>query len=368
MSELRASRREARSDAARLLHAAARERVAVALADLFVPQSLGLSEQHRTSMGALLARLVRSVEDDLRTNLATRFDATRYPAINAALTSVRVELVLPILASSDALKDPELITLLLRRVEEHRLYLTAQARPGKEGRELLAELVRSRDEIVARSAMVLLIAQSRRLDRFREPVIASPELPAEIEHRLVWTVAAALRVYLITRQHIEPVEADAALSAAAAARLASYDEGDGLEARSMQLAQRLDSRGRLDNALMVRALEEGLLPLFLAMIAVRCRMSLDAAWEILSDPRGNGAAFLLKAADLPREQAGTMLLALAHGVPGANPDDLLVRQMEAFDTMSHDEARDAISLWTVDAAYRTAVGRVSSRRSRSAAL
>ena len=362
---MRASRREARSDAARLLHAASRERVAVALADLFLPDSLGLSEQHRASMGALLARLVRSIEDDLRTSLALSFDQARHPAVHAALTSVRVEIVLPILASSEALKDPDLIALLLRRVEEHRLYVAANAREGREGRELLAELVRSRDEVVARSAMALLIGQSRRLDRFREPVIVSPELPAEIEHRLVWTVAAALRIYLITRQQIDPAEADAALAAAAASRLSSYDEGEGLEARSMQLAQRLDHLGRLDTAMVARALHEGLLPLFLAMVAARCRLSVDAVWEILSDPRGNGAAFLLKAAAMPREQAGSMLLALAHGVPGANPDELVVRQLEAFDTMTEDEARDAISLWKVDSAYRAAVGRVSSRRSRS---
>ncbi len=365
---MRASRREARSDAARLLHAATRERVAVALADLFVPDSLGLSEQHRASMGALLARLVRSIEDDLRTSLAISFDQSHYPAVHGALTSVRVELVLPILASSEALKDPDLIALLLRRVEEHRLYLAAQARQRKEGRELLAELVRSRDETVSRAAMALLIGQSRRLDRFREPVIVSPELPAEIEHRLVWTVAAALRVYLITRQQIDPAEADAELAAAAASRLSSYDEGEGLEARSTQLAQRLDQLGRLDNDMVVRALDDGLLPLFLAMLATRCRLSLDAVWEVLSDPRGNGAAFLLKSAALPREQAGPLLLSLAHGVPGANPDDTVVRQLEAFDTMTEDEARDAISLWKVDSAYRTAVGRVSSRRARGVTI
>lgn len=364
MSDLRVNKRETRADAARLLHAAARERVAVALADLFLPESLGLSDQNRTTMAALLGRLVRSVEDDLRSSLAGRFDAARFPALHAALTSVRVELSLPILASSEALRDADLIALLLRRVEEHRIYRAAQARPQGPDGGLLVELIRDRDEEVARAAMGLLVAQSRRLDRFQEPVIASPELPAELEHRLVWTVAAALRVYLITRQSIEPAEADAALAEAAAARLGAYDEGLGLEARSVQLAQRLNGLGRLSDAFLGQALADGHLMLLLAALSVRCGLALDAVWEVLSDPRGSGPAFLLRAAAVARGEAGPILLALAPSAAGGREDEKVVRQMDMFDGMTEEEARAAISLWRVDSAYRAAVGRVGSRRAR----
>jgi hypothetical protein len=45
--------------------------------------------------------------------------------------------------------------------------------------------------------MAVLVARSRRLDRFQEPVLARTELPAELQHRLVWTIAAARRAYLV---------------------------------------------------------------------------------------------------------------------------------------------------------------------------
>ena len=67
--------------------------------------------------------------------------------------------------------------------------------------------------------MALVIARSRRFDRFEEPVLAEAELPAELHHRLVWLVAAALRHYLVQQHGLAGV--DAAIEAAAAAVLAA---------------------------------------------------------------------------------------------------------------------------------------------------
>lgn len=362
MAKQRAARGDQKADAARLLHAATRERVAVATDDLFLPESLGLSERHRATMTSLLARLIRAIEDDLRLSLAAHFEESRHPAVHASLSSVRIELALPILASSLALRDPDLISLLLRRVEEDRVHRMAQLAPRRAGRSLLEQLVRDRDEEVANAAMAILIAQTRRLDRFQEPVIVSPELPAEIEHRLVWTVAAALRVYLITRQNVEPADADQALASAAQDRLAVYDESEGLEARCLQLARRLNALGKLDDSFLSRAVADGSLPLLLAALAVRCTLSYEAAWEVMSDPRGEGPAFLLRACDLGRDQAAPILEALAGSAPPGTEDMLLVRQVELFDRLTAEEARGAITLWQVDPAYRAAVARVSSRR------
>ena len=60
-------------DAARLLLAASRERSAVAATDLLLPEQARLSEWQRLTASALLLRLVRTVEDDLRARLAGEF-------------------------------------------------------------------------------------------------------------------------------------------------------------------------------------------------------------------------------------------------------------------------------------------------------
>ncbi|WP_332811566.1 DUF2336 domain-containing protein [Sphingomonas sp.] len=341
-------------DAARLLDAAARARLAVGLTDLFLPRRLRLSEWQRETMATLLTRLIRSIEDELRAGIAERLEGKVRPDIQGAITSAHVEIALPILEASDALREPALIALLLRRVEEHRLYRAAQAHRDRRQGNLLVELVRDEDEAVAAAAMGLLTAQSRRLDRFQEPVIATPELPAELEHRLVWTIAAALRLYLIDRHGVDPGLADEAVSLSAATRLVDYDEGEGLDARCLRLARALNRLRRLDDDFVSRAIIEGGLPLFLAAIALRCELPVDAAWDIFSDPRGQGPALLLRGGAMAREPAVQILLA-AH----FDDDEAVVRQAELFDGVSIDRARTALRLWQIDPAYRDAIARVA---------
>ena len=74
---------ERQSDAARLLLAAARERFAVAAADLLLPDRARLTEWQRLTAAALLTRLVRGLEDEMRARLAVRFEG--HEALHAAL-------------------------------------------------------------------------------------------------------------------------------------------------------------------------------------------------------------------------------------------------------------------------------------------
>src|SRR4051812_42896707 len=229
MAEGGSSRPERQSDAARLLLAAARERFAVAATDLLLPDQARLTEWQRLTAAALLTRLVRGLEDEMRARLAALFEG--HEALHAALSSAHVPIALPILERAQVLRDPELSNVLVRRVEEHR-YWKAHARDAG-GDELLFSLVRDADEEVAAGAMELIIARSRRFDRFQEPAMGEVELPAELQHKLVWMVAAALRHYIVQQHRIAAV--DAAIEETASAFVADYDEGATLEARAVRL-------------------------------------------------------------------------------------------------------------------------------------
>lgn len=361
MSETGRERRESKSDAARLLLAAARERFAVASADLLLPEQSRLSEWQRVTAAALLGRLVGGIEDSLRAALAAHF--AEEEALHAALSSAHVPIALPILERASVLRDPELGTILVRRVEEHRFWRGAAAARDEAapGEEYLLELIRDPDPDVAAEAMDLVTARSRRFDRFQEPVMGRVELPAELQHRLVWLVAAALRHYLVQQHRIAAV--DGAIEQAASALLAGYDEGDGFEARAMRLARRLQRAGRIDGALLARLLREGALPLFIAGAASLAGLDYGAAWEVLSDPRGRGPALLLRAAGTTRPDAAAILLHLnAHGrLFSGTEGDATQAQLELFDGVEEDEARDVLRLWQADPGYRASVARLSTR-------
>ena len=338
-------------DDARLLDAAVRRRIAVAVADVRLPASLRLTEWQRATVAALASKMVRAVEDDLRTSLADSAPARESEALHAALTSAHVAIAAPMLERSGAYADAPFVSALISRAEEHR---RARIR-GTGETAFLLELVRDKDEAVAEEAMAILIAHSRRFDLFSEPVAARTELAAELEHRLVWRVAAALRLYMVERHAIAPASADEAVVAAAERMLAEYDEGDAFEARCVRLARHLRDLGRLDDRVVERSLSEGSFPLFLAAIAVRASLTHGAAWEIVSDPRGRGAALLLRAAGIGRPEAASILLSLA----ASDDEEEIAAQLDLFDVTSQASARESLRLWQADPGYRDALAELA---------
>ena len=345
MSEVRASGVEL--DGAALLLASARARVSAAMADLALPEALRLTDRQRLTVSHLLRRLVGDVEDELRSALAAHFDAPEEEPLRAALSSASLAIAVPMLEGG-ALADQALFALLLRRAEEHRL---ARAAPE---RALLTELAGDADEEVAAAAVSLLIADSRRLDPFQEPLVANGDLPAEVAHGLAWTVAAALRTYLVAHHRVAPAAADGAVTTATVAWLARYDEGAGADALARRVALRLEERGRLDDALLVRAVMDGALPLFLAGLSLRTGLDLPALWELLPDAAGRGAAILLRDARVGREAAAAILLRFA------GREETAAAQLDHYDSIDSGEAHRHVLLWRLDPAYRTAVARLAS--------
>lgn len=323
-----------------------RKRLAV-LVDLFLPESMRLTDYQRVTVKRFIVRLVGAIEHDLRQRLITSHAARFTPEILAALGSARVAIALPLLQRARALHDVELVSLLLARVEEQRLSATLR-RDGENGRLVEALLV-DPDETVSAAAMAMLIAESRRHFLFEEPVLARTDLPADMQYRLVWWVAAALREYL-TRQHgADHGVADAALMDAAGASLSGHDEGETLESAAMQLGYALAERGRLDDALLQTACEEGRLSLFVAGLAVRGGLDFEAARGMALPPFGERLIVLLRALDVGRAAAGAIALTLCAD------DAEVVEQMAAYDSLTRVRALELIQPWQVDSGYRTAI-------------
>ena len=187
-------------------------------------------------------------------------------------------------------------------------------------------------------------------------MVAATDLPAELQHRLVWRVAAALRRHVLLRGVVSEAETDRALVAAATATLAGYDEDDSLEGRAMQVARRLHQRRRLDDALIARAFAEGEATLAVAMLAARAGIDFPAAWEMVADPHGSRTMLLLRATGVRRGSAAAILRDLAAaGIGRLDAAD----RIEAFDGLDPLDARDALRPWQADPGYRRAVAELA---------
>ena len=189
---------------------ASRARLHAAVADLALGADVRLSDYLRVTVGELLEGLVGTVELALRRRIAVGLPVGAVAA-RASLEAAHVALARPLLAAAGALHDAELIALLLRRADEHRL--VGQLRVTHDQPEPAASpldaLARDDDPAIADAARRLAVVELRRIERFQAPVIAGIDLPAELQHRLVWRIAAALRRYLTEVQalDIDPVDA-----------------------------------------------------------------------------------------------------------------------------------------------------------------
>ena len=215
--------------------------------------------------------------------------------------------------------------------------------------------------------MALVIARSRRFDRFQEPVLGHVELPAELQHKLVWLVAAALRHYIVQQHGLGAV--DGVIEEAAGALIAAHDEGAILEAAATRLAQRLAATGRLDGALLRACSSEGLLPLFIAGAgtlrrARTCRGLGDDRRSARPRP-GHPAARRRRRArggrrdPAPRQQPA----ARSSPAPRATPPPC---SSNCYDSLDRASAAEVLRLWRAAPGYRAAVARVSTRARPSA--
>lgn len=337
------------ADAARAAQGA-RRRLA-SLVDLFLPDTMRLTDYQRVTIRRFIARLVAAVEGDFRQRLISEHGARFSPDLMAALGSMRVAIAMPVLERARALHDVELVSLLLHRVEEQRVgeLLRRNAEANGEVSTLIEALLADPDAAVSSAAMSLLIAESRRYYIFDDSALPRTDLPADIQYRLVWWVAAALRDYMTRLHGADPVQVDDAIVDVASAILAGHDEGETLESSAMQLARLLGERGWLDDQVLKVACVEGRLALLIALLASRAGLEFDAARDMILPPHGDRLILLMKALDVNREAAATILLAMA-------PDDSRFSDaMNAYDTLDPAQAMEAIRPWQIDVGYRTAI-------------
>src|SRR3546814_9310917 len=99
----------------------------------------------------------------------------------------------------------------------------AEALVEKAGPDVIEALIRNPDATLSRRAMEMLVAESKRFDRFQEPLLSRADLPPELAYRMYWWVSAALRDYILKRFEIDPGKIDALIQSAARRGIAAHE-------------------------------------------------------------------------------------------------------------------------------------------------
>jgi len=290
----------------------AARRSASAMADFFLDDSDRLDERTRLLLAKTLARVVGALDRAIRHHAARLLAEGGDDAAAERLLGIRDD-VAEWLSRPGALPD-ELLEELIARVRHD---LLADALPIQlrevDVPSLLVRLAEAPDPVVAAAAAALLAAESRR----RDVIGGDTGLIAELHHRLAWRVAAALRTLAGGGAAI-----DRALVEAARRSIAAHDEGERVEAVAMRLALAIDARPAERGPLLIEALGDRRLALFVAVIAHALQIEFAEIRALVVSPVDERLWLCLRAAMLDRATVAQIALALAEADPR--------RDIEAF--------------------------------------
>ena len=314
--------------------------------DLFLPQDARLSERTRLTLARLLTDTVGGIEVELRRQ-AARVLADK-GAVAAAEALLAGNGAAERLSAAGLLRDEALIGALIAWVQHREI---ADALPavvnGPDEASLLVRLSGTPDRVVAAAARALLVADSA----------AGVFLPAEVQHRLIWWVAAAIRPAL------DDADVDRAVADAAWRSLGAHEEGDGIGAAAMRLASAIDARTDELAPLLLEALGDRRLSLFIAVLAHATSLHFDQAEALVIEPDGERLWLALRAINLDRSTIARIALALSDADPRRDIEAFADR-LDIIAAADPAEARDALAPETLAKDFRVAI-RVLHRTERS---
>ncbi len=363
---------EALLDLARHRAAAHREAMAAIAAALFAGGGEGgLSDRERALMSEVLRKLVHDVERVIRDELAERVaDRRGVPQeLAVEVTDPESEVAHPVLVASGVLANPELIEAVWRRLRAHMLATSLRRRisetasveaaaPGEV--DVIARLLKDAAATVSRSVMEYLVAESKRVDTFQNPLIVRHDLPSEVLDKLYWWVAAALRRHLAAHYAVDLPALDDAIEATVTAALASVREELGRLTATQALIEEMARRRELSVPLLVQLLRQGEVSLFEAGFARVTRLNLRLVGRLLYEPGGEGLAIACKAVGFTRASfiAVYRLTRSAGFAPAAENVSGIARLVRFFDRVPRGTASAVVRHWRRNRGYLHATKRV----------
>lgn len=338
------------------------------LLDLFLPNDQRLTEHERALMNDILSKLVQTIEEDVRAHLAEAVSRAKLglPDLERLLANDAIHIARPILESSEVLKDLDLIEIIKNRTEEHRMVIAMRKHVSSEvsdalidlsGSDVIEALLRNENATISRRAMEYLVSESKRYDRFQEPLVSRHDLPTDLAHRLYWWVSAALRRHILRDFPIDERQLDSLMQDATRRAMAEIDENQNAQGRAIRLARQLYETGELTDAFLIRALRQQRLMLFVAALAERGRLHFQTTWKIVTDPGFESFIVLARAIELSRSISTSMVLLLAdvRRSPHAQKPSVLTNILSLYDELSHERAAAILALWQRDLNYQAAI-------------
>lgn len=352
-----------------------RKALAAVMADLFIAEDGTHSDRERSLMLNILEQVIADAERTVRRTLSRKLadmpdappDLIRYLAADDA------DVAFPILTRSRVLFDEDLIEVIRNRTLEHQLAIAMRYSVSEAVSAALVEsgeisvietLLQNDNANLSQRTLRYLVEQARRLDAFQEPLLSRRELGPDLAKKLFIWVSAALRHRIVDRFALDSETVDLLLQEAALEAI----DADGpdictdsvarpVPAPGHGLAGGVAEEGLLDVSLMVQAMAQGEVNLFISLFAQASHLSTRLVQRILFDPGLQAFAVACKGIGIDRNTFSQLFEFSRSARPNsrATVKQELAAALACFDRLTLDNARGVLHAWRLNPDFAAAL-------------
>ncbi|MEC9347986.1 MAG: DUF2336 domain-containing protein [Pseudomonadota bacterium] len=339
---------------------------------LFETEGETLTDGERRLMTDILRRLSHDVEMSVRKRLSEQLAAsdTAPPELAAMLANDQIEVAYPILMTSKALRDADLVEVVRHRTLQHQLAtamrsniseVVSQALADTGSEDVITALLGNETAQISDVLLEHLVAESQRVDTYQRPLLRRPDLPQRLAKRMYAWVSAALRQYIIENYKLDQTELDDTMLTAMRDAVSESTGEEESRDPSQRLVDKLANAGQLNPAFALKALRQGEVGLFEFSLARLAGMRPELMRRLIYEPGGEALAIACRALDIDRQVFLTIydLTRAARGMLGKSHGQDRARLKDLYDDMAVDDAAAVVRRWRQDPDYLAAVNQLA---------
>ncbi|WP_339860844.1 DUF2336 domain-containing protein [Paremcibacter congregatus] len=346
----------------------ARNELVENISDMFLSPEGRLTEHERALMNDILAKLINSVEKSVKKELSSRLANADQVSSDLAkqLASDSIDIAGPMLRKSSVLKDEDLIEIIRNRSDAHRMAIAIRSYVSEEvsselidhgSEDVVEALIRNENAEISELSMKYLVAESKNVDRFQEPLLSRQDLPIELAHRMYWWVSAALRRKIVLDYNVDDVVIDDLLEMATKTALRQHEVTDSVMLAALKLAREMAGAGELDAFFLQNCLRQEKVNLFVASLSEMCGLDVKIIWRSMRERTGESLAIIMKSLDVDRDRFASLFLLIAQSRSGgrARATSLVKSIVSLYDDIKVKNAKVAVRHWQRDFRYQNAM-------------
>lgn len=211
--------------------------------------------------------------------------------------------------------------------------------------------------------MEYLVEQSRRVDTFHEPIVNRDDLQPALAKRMFLWVSAALRDHIVSSFHLDQATVDELLEQVANDEMVATDRDKNKQNKASQLAETLRDEGLVTVEMLITALRDGEIPLFIALFAKVSKLREYLIQRLLFEPGGEGLAIAAKAIGIsPAEFKRLFIFShLAKAGKIEEAEGHLPQLMKFYESTPRKAAVEVLKMWHRGSDYLGALRELQTR-------